>query len=1078
MSEFTPSGFFVLRTPLLPVQDFLALSDGLGFFQALRQGGDLVSALTADHKLVRDRLRKLAERSEVKEALWLASPEFFETLPFWSRDPESNKGVRLEHSLYRYVARMTSRPTPFGLFAGCTLGTIGPQTQVELGPRSTYYRRSRLDMEYLCNLAERISADPRLQSRLPFRPNTSLYLAAGRYHHIQAYLNHDQRAYRLVATEPSSFLTATLQRSASGATPFDLASALIKDDPEISIEEAQQYVRDLIESQLLVSDLTPPVTGPEPMQDMLAHLNNLEDSSIKTALGCISERLNRLDQRGVGNDVQGYEEIVTRVGSLPGEFKRDHLVQVDMMKPARAASLDQRLIRSILQAVEVLHSLVPSAKEGPLQQFKKDFRDRYQQQEIPLLLALDEEVGIGFEHSGGPGSVPELLLEDLDLSGAADGPVFKAAEAEFILLREVQQLAEEKKDVLELDDSLLESLRVQNPLRLPDAFAVLGTLVGPSPESGDKISFCLQSVTGPSGALLLGRFCHADDQLAGRVQKHLRSEEAACLSDKAVFAEIAHLPEGRIGNVLCRPHLREYEIPFLASSRLSDARQVEIADLLVSVQNDRIVLRSQRLRSEVIPRLTSAHNYSDPRNLKVYKFLCLLQTQGVSAGLGWDWGIVDQLLFLPRVVLEDIVLAPARWRLTKQTIQKFSRERGIKRLRQVDEWRTRMRAPRFVLLAESDNQLLIDLENVLSVETLVEYISKRDSARLMEMVPEPRRLCVHGPEGIFTSEVVIPFARESRGDVFKAFIKDDSTSAKRESATPLRKIRRTFLPGSEWLFAKIYASPSQVDHLLLRHVAPLVEKIIALGEAECWFFVRYSDPHWHLRLRFHGDAESLRSRVLPQLSECLEQEREQGRVLRVQLDTYEREIERYGGPNGMEIAERLFQFDSELTLDLLGAISNQLGGGIRWHLAFCSMDTLLAALGFDVTARRELVNRLAKGQEQNFAIDHGYRKQLSAKFRDNRLTLEKLLQRSSEELPQAAVEALQRFAGRLKAIRLELESLEQRGELNKTIPDLAGSYVHMHLNRMLRSAANAQEMVLYDFLARMYDSKLARADKR
>jgi lantibiotic biosynthesis protein len=65
----------------------------------------------------------------------------------------------------------------------------------------------------------------------------------------------------------------------------------------------------------------------------------------------------------------------------------------------------------------------------------------------------------------------------------------------------------------------------------------------------------------------------------------------------------------------------------------------------------------------------------------------------------------------------------------------------------------------------------------------------------------------------------------------------------------------------------------------------------------------------------------------------------------------------------------------------------------------------------------------------------------------------------------------------LQTIRAELEGLRQSGELNKTIPELAGSYVHMHLNRMFRSAANAQEMVLYDFLARGYESKIARAKR-
>lgn len=42
---------------------------------------------------------------------------------------------------------------------------------------------------------------------------------------------------------------------------------------------------------------------------------------------------------------------------------------------------------------------------------------------------------------------------------------------------------------------------------------------------------------------------------------------------------------------------------------------------------------------------------------------------------------------------------------------------------------------------------------------------------------------------------------------------------------------------------------------------------------------------------------------------------------------------------------------------------------------------------------------------------------------------------------------------------------------------LAGSYIHMHANRLLRSAARAQELVLYDFLCRLYESQAARRDR-
>ena len=228
MKEYATSGFFVLRTPLLPFQEFLKLSQGLTFAQALAQGGDLAGAAAADRKLIRERLQELAARPEVKEALWIASPEFFDSLALWWKEPESEKGQKLEHSLYRYAARMTSRPTPFGLFAGCSVGRINNETHLEVGPRGEYWRRSRLDMEYLYNLAEKIVADPATCNHILFRPNTSLYLAAGRYHHAQGYLSDKIRFYRLVATDHTPYLEATLQRAATGATPDTLARAWAK----------------------------------------------------------------------------------------------------------------------------------------------------------------------------------------------------------------------------------------------------------------------------------------------------------------------------------------------------------------------------------------------------------------------------------------------------------------------------------------------------------------------------------------------------------------------------------------------------------------------------------------------------------------------------------------------------------------------------------------------------------------------------------------------------------------------------------------------------------------------------------
>jgi len=94
------------------------------------------------------------------------------------------------------------------------------------------------------------------------------------------------------------------------------------------------------------------------------------------------------------------------------------------------------------------------------------------------------------------------------------------------------------------------------------------------------------------------------------------------------------------------------------------------------------------------------------------------------------------------------------------------------------------------------------------------------------------------------------------------------------------------------------------DQVLREVVRPVVDQALVSGAAEDWFFIRYGDPHWHLRLRFHGEPARLHAAVLPALQRAAAAGLEDGRLWRLQLDTYEREVERYGGGRGVEALER------------------------------------------------------------------------------------------------------------------------------------------------------------------------------
>lgn len=1076
--RYEPSGFFAFRSPLLPFDELEAWSADLEACAALDDPERLEQALARDRERLRAWLRQALERPEIAEALFLASPSLFDALAGWRAAPDSRKGKRAENAMVRYLERMASRPTPFGLFSGCSLGTLdGASTRLHLDNLRSYQRHTRLDMDYLFALCEDLGRDPALLRELAYRPNSSLYRAAGRLRYAEARLEGKVRSHHLVALEPTSYLEETLERAAGGALPADLAAALVDGDPEgeIALEEAEEYVGELIQSQILVSGLTPDVTGPEAIHGLEERLAALPSGrSAAAALARARQALEELDAAGLGAAPERYRELAESLKELPTSVELSRLFQVDMVKPANPANTPPRLgpavIEELQRAMELLHRLFGRSRQESLERFRQDFADRYGEGRwVPLVEALDEETGIGFERAEGGESSP--LLQGLVLGGPPAETTVPWGPLQVWQLRKLEAALARGEQEVELTDKDLEKLAPRESLPLPDAMQAVAVLAAASEEDVDEGRFLLlwKGAGGPSGARLLGRFCHADPELEARVREHLEAEEAA--KPHAVFAEIVHLPQGRIGNILSRPVLRGYEIPFLGGSGAPPERQIPLTDLSVTVADQRIVLRSERLGREVIPRLTSAHNYS--RGLGIYRFLCSLQSQGVLGGLGWGWGPLENAAFLPRVKHGRLVLDRARWRMSEEEIQALSRGSGAERFAAVQRWRAERRLPRRVLLADGDNELLVDFDNVLSVEAWLDVLEERRDALLLELFPRPEELCARGPEGRFVHELVVPFVR-ARAEEEAARPAGSGTAIAARG-----EVERSFLPGSEWLYAKLYVGTSTADAVLRQVVGPLVREVQASGAADSWFFIRYGDPQWHLRLRFHGAPERLVAEVLPALEAAVAPLLADGRLWRFQLDTYDREVERYGGPAGIGLCEHLFHADSEAVLEIVEMLEGDEGAEARWRLAFYGTDLLLEDLGLDAEGKRAVLGRVRESFFREFGGGKPLRIQLDQKQRAERRSLEALLDpvrnEQSDLAPGLAV--LRRRSQRNAPLVVELRRLEQEGRLTSSVAQIAPSLVHMHVNRLIRSAQRAHELVLYDLLGGIFDSRAARAAK-
>lgn len=286
----------------------------------------------------------------------------------------------------------------------------------------------------------------------------------------------------------------------------------------------------------------------------------------------------------------------------------------------------------------------------------------------------------------------------------------------------------------------------------------------------------------------------------------------------------------------------------------------------------------------------------------VVRFLSDLSSEGRAVFSPFDWGPAESFPFLPRVQTGRIVLRPAQWRVHKDTLDLSSPEEFRKTL---DEWRDRWDVPQRVYLTVGDNRLILNLEEEEEAGEFLAEARKLTGERsllLQELVPSLEEAWLSGPEGHYYSELVISLVRcRQARDAVKEVGQIDRTAA-----IGLRNLP----PGSEWLFTKLYCPRHLEDELITGSLLTFAERALEAKLADGWFFIRYSDPQRHLRVRFHGEPRRLATRLFAHLCEWASGLAERGVLQRFLFDTYERELERYGGPEGMAAAEELFAVDS------------------------------------------------------------------------------------------------------------------------------------------------------------------------
>lgn len=690
----------------------------------------------------------------VQEALYLASPVLYNELKklLDGSVKDNEEARRIISSVVRYFTRMSTRCTPFGLFAGCTLGKIGHKTDMRLD--RSFDRKTRLDMYYLYSLYDDIVKKNCIRENMDYYPNTSIYPIEKKYRYIEHYRSGTQRQYQISEVQRSKYLNKILKKI-SGNTNYKLLIDLITCDG-ISKEDAVDYINELIDSQLLVGLLNQSVTGSDFLSRLISLLRSTEnEEKLLSRLIEISILLEKLD-KGT-KDLNTYSEITNLIKANNIPYEENCLFQVDIMPRASTIELGEDVIDELKSTLIFLNKITPKYSNQTLEQFKSDFYNRYETKEVPLMTALDPELGIGYPADKNERDISPLL-DDFIIPSQNGKTPFVLGAFDHILLDKVNECQSFNKKEIILTDTDVKDLNCDWGDLPPTMYTMFKVL-----SSDEKnILINVNSCSGSCGANLISRFSHLNAEIEQFVRDITIKEQE--LMPDVVLSEIVHMPTDRVGNILLRPHLREYELLYMANSDLPEEHLIYLSDLMLSIKNNKLYLRSKKLNKEIIPRLTSAHNYFN-NTMPVYHFLCDMQMQSIRGGISFSWKSLENIFScLPRVRYKNTILSPALWTIRIEELNPyFSIKKEEEMITKISEWRKKIDMPRYVLLSDGDNELFVDWKNPVSVRSLFSIIKKRSLVKFYEFLFDADKAVVKDDKGdAYLNECIVCFHKDHK----------------------------------------------------------------------------------------------------------------------------------------------------------------------------------------------------------------------------------------------------------------------------------------------------------------------------
>lgn len=272
-------------------------------------------------------------------------------------------------------------------------------------------------------------------------------------------------------------------------------------------------------------------------------------------------------------------------------------------------------------------------------------------------------------------------------------------------------------------------------------------------------------------------------------------------------------------------------------------------------------------------------------------------------------------------------------------------------------------------------------------------------------------------------------------------------------------MQRDFCVGSEWLYYKIYTGVKTSDIILIEKLLPVILQLKKQNVIQKWFFIRYKDTDQHLRIRFLIEKPTHLPKAIQKIYPVLNTLLQENVVWKIQTDTYQREIERYG-ESTIADSEFLFWRDSEMIVEYLSIKGYFPDNQTPFLFSFSAIDSFLNSFGLSNLEKLTLMDELQSAFKIEFEADKTFKKQLDKHYRELAPAISIFLSD-----PENA-EVLEIIENKSDQIKETVSTIKDNIQIS--LFSFLQSHIHMMINRQYTSKQRMYELIIYDHLHRYY----------